>query len=643
MVGRHQFTHALVQATLYDELTTVRRAQLHRHVGEVLETLYQAHPEPHLHRLAHHFCAAAQRGDADKAAVYAERAGAQALALLAYEEATHYYRLALLALERQEPVAEAQRRRLILALGGAQRSSGEYPQALETFRHVADLARRSGAPEDLAHAALGFEETSWRPGLPGDAAARLLHDALQALGETESPLKARVLGSLARAMVFTGALDQAAVVEKQAVEMARRLGDPATLAATLQAGLPARWRPENTATRLATTDELISLAEAAGDKDLLLHTYCWRLFDLMDLGDMPAVETLLAAHTRLAEEFRQPFYLYVNATFRAMKAIFEGRFAVGEQLAQQALTIGQRLRGQDALGVFSVQMFTLRREQGRLQELAPVVRHFVQTSPDAATWRPGLAVIYSELGLVQETRAEFERLAAHDFTDIPQDAVWVTCVAYLAEVCAFLGDVRRAAILYRFLTPFDGYNISVGPTAACYGAAARYLGMLAATMSHWDVAQRHFAGALAMNARMDARPWLAHTQHEYASMLLARGQARDHAQAVSLLDAARTSSRELGMRTLEERVLALLGQTGTQPSGARPSAAGLTPREGEVLGLIAAGKSNQEIADALCISFYTVANHVRSILAKIGAANRTEAAAYAIRHGLTAAPATPKG
>src|SRR5919198_1058336 len=71
----------------------------------------------------------------------------------------------------------------------------------------------------------------------------------------------------------------------------------------------------------------------------------------------------------------------------------------GERLAQPAPTIGQRLRGHDALGIFGVQMFTLRREQGRLQELAPAVRSFVQVSPETSTWRPGLALIYSELGL----------------------------------------------------------------------------------------------------------------------------------------------------------------------------------------------------------------------------------------------------
>jgi DNA-binding NarL/FixJ family response regulator len=281
-------------------------------------------------------------------------------------------------------------------------------------------------------------------------------------------------------------------------------------------------------------------------------------------------------------------------------------------------------------------MFTLRRAQGRLQELAPVVRRFVQTSPETSTWRPGLALIYSELGLEQETRTEFEHLAAHDFADIPRDARWFACLVYLSEVCAFLGDARRAATLYQFLMPHDGYTLLVGPSAVCYGAAAYYLGLLAATMCHRDEAQRHFTAALAMNARMGAKPALAHTQYAYAQMLLAHEQPADVAPAMSLLDEALAISLELGMPMLEERVVALRARVRSQPHSPQPYPSGLTQREVEVLRLIAVGKSNRDIANALFVSPNTVANHVRSILTKTSTTNRTEAAAYARGHDLLA-------
>jgi DNA-binding CsgD family transcriptional regulator len=304
------------------------------------------------------------------------------------------------------------------------------------------------------------------------------------------------------------------------------------------------------------------------------------------------------------------------------------------QIAKQALLIGQRLKGQDPTGVFGVKMFTIRREQGRLAEVAPAVKAFVQQRSAASAWRPGLALIYSELGLEPEARAEFEHLSANDFGNIPQDALWVVCIVYLAEVCAFLGDSRRADILYRLLLPYDGHNVVVGGGVAYLGAASRYLGLLAGVRSRWDEAERHFRDALEMDARMGARTWLAHTQYEYSKVLLAGSRHDDRQKAVSLLEEALATARELGMRSVEGRTADLLHKAGSLSSKTPEYPDGLTQREVEVLRLIALGKSNQEIAEELFISLRTVANHVTNILNKTSAANRTSAAAYASRQGL---------
>jgi tetratricopeptide (TPR) repeat protein len=208
-------------------------------------------------------------------------------------------------------------------------------------------------------------------------------------------------------------------------------------------------------------------------------------------------------------------------------------------------------------GIYGIQMFTIRREQGRLGEVAALVKLFVEQHPATAVWRPGLALIYSELGLREEARHEFEILAEKDFTDLPQDAMLATCITYLSEVCAFLGDADRAASLYRLLFPYTGRNIMVGYLTLFYGAADHYLGILAATMSHWEEAERHFQDAITMNARMEAIPWLAHTQHQYAAMLLARGNAGDRGRAMSILDEALETACELGMKSLGAKVEAL--------------------------------------------------------------------------------------
>jgi hypothetical protein len=152
--------------------------------------------------------------------------------------------MALEASAGQSPLDEVQRCAVLLMLGEAQRKAGESLQALDTLQRAADTARHLGAVEHMARAALEFEQTTWRSWLPAAPAVHLLEEARQALGDADSALRARTLGSLTRALLYASAQGQVAeasqqVVEmvqcigKQAVEMARRVGDPGSLAFTL--------------------------------------------------------------------------------------------------------------------------------------------------------------------------------------------------------------------------------------------------------------------------------------------------------------------------------------------------------------------------------------------------------------------------
>src|SRR3990170_3381062 len=168
-----------------------------------------------------------------------------------------------------------------------------------------------------------------------------------------------------------------------------------------------------------------------------------------------------------------------------------------------------------------------------------------------------MAWLDSQLGLAEEALPRFERLAAVDFADVPRDGGWLTSMAYLSETCASLADGRRAAALYDLLIPYADRNVVQGAFSDYWGSSSRYLGLLAATMERWEDAARHFQDAIEMNARMGARPWLAHTQHDYAGMLLRRGAKGDRKKALALLTQALDTAQELGMTGLVEKALAL--------------------------------------------------------------------------------------
>jgi DNA-binding CsgD family transcriptional regulator len=230
-----------------------------------------------------------------------------------------------------------------------------------------------------------------------------------------------------------------------------------------------------------------------------------------------------------------------------------------------------------------------------------------------------------------EAKRELARLAV-DGIEPFRRTLWLASLTYLADACAALGDGATAELVYPELEPYVESNIVIGHLVSCYGAAARYLGMLASVLGDVDRAEAHFELALALNRRMEAWTWFAHTAYEYARALLRHRPARRE-QTAALLGEAAGLAQRIGMPTLLGRIRAL--EVPVAPSAPLPD--GLSAREVQILVLVARGLSNREIGEALTISGHTAANHIRSILRKTGCANRTEAASYAHRSGLVPA------
>jgi DNA-binding NarL/FixJ family response regulator len=207
--------------------------------------------------------------------------------------------------------------------------------------------------------------------------------------------------------------------------------------------------------------------------------------------------------------------------------------------------------------------------------------------------------------------------------------MYVTCLVFCAETCCALGDAERAVTLYELLRPYAGQT-AVHPTAVCFGAAELYLAMLACAAKWTDRARDHFNHAISLNRTMRAWPWLARTLFRHGAFLIALQTDADRRVGRQQLREAEHLARRFGMTRLIDDINALLHGAGdgvTFPDD-------LTAREVEVLRLLAIGRTNKDVSLVLSISLNTVATHVRSILNKTQCANRTEAAAYAIRHGL---------
>jgi DNA-binding CsgD family transcriptional regulator/tetratricopeptide (TPR) repeat protein len=617
----YRFTHELVRRALYDRLPRARRAELHLRVGEALEGAGERFGRA-VDDLAHHFAAAAPFGGAARGVAYNLRSADAAMAALAFDEAAARLRTALeLGIDRPHERADA-----YLRLGTARHRAGKAGEALEAFTAAADIARGLGDSELLARAASGFEEACWRPGIAEAGVVELLEEAAAALGDEDSELRVEVLGGLARALNRRGDHERGAVVHTNAVAMARRRRDRAGLATVLARSYWSRGT-SSLEEVLGMLTEARQLAAELGDTELLAEAMAWRVPALVALCDVDAARREVAALRRTAERTAQPFRIHVAEHYRSALALGDGRLEDAERFAWRSHEWSRLLTGRDASGVHGIQMFSVRREQGRLAELAPVVRILAGGDARDGPWRPGLVSLLVELGMEREARRELERVAA-DGLDGFRESLWLASLTYLADACTALGDETVAALVLPALEPHAGSNVMIGHLVAWYGAADRYLGMLAATLGDDRRAERHLEQAMALERRMGARTWLAHSAYELARVLLARG-AGERARAGALLGEAAALAEQIGMPVLLGRIRAL---GSSLPAAAPP--AGLSHREVQILGLVAGGLSNREIGRALFISEHTAANHVRSILRKTGCANRTEAASYAHRHGL---------
>lgn len=612
----YRFTHELVRRSLYDGMSAVRRAELHLRVGIALERGGERSARL-LADLAHHFAAAGPFSGAERGVHYNVLAARAASAGLDFDDAAERLRVALeLGVETGPERAE-----LLLELADARHRAGRAVDAITAYGEAAEIASGFGDAELLARAAIGYEDAAWRPVITDQRAVDLLERAALALPEEDSRLRVGVLGGLARALEIRGEHRRGSDVRGDAVAMARRLGDREALARVLVGSYWER-HTRSAGQVLAMLTEARDLAAGLGDIELRTEAMNWRSCAFLALSDIESARRETDEVRAIAERAGQPFHVHVAEHSGSAIALAEGRLADAEAMATRSHEWSRLLTGRDASGVHGIQMFGVRREQGRLAELAPLIRMLAgQTA-----WRPGLASLLTELGMEDEARRELAAVTA-DGLDAFRASLWLASLTYLTDACAAVGDEATAALLYPELQPHAGGNVLVGHAVACYGAADRYLGMLAATLGEWERAETHFERAMSLNRQMGALTWLAHTAYQYGRMLLAARRDRD--RAAQLLGEASGLAERIGMPAL----LARIGSLGAPRPVAGPPD-GLSYREVQILGLVAKGLSNREIGSALVISEHTAANHIRSILRKTGCANRTEAASYAHRHGL---------
>jgi len=454
------FTHALVRETLYGELRGPLLTRAHLRVAEAIK----AGPEPHNPaELAHHYALAARPGPARH---YSRLAGQQAARLFSYDEAATHYRRALDLLGEAD---ERERCDLLLDLARVYYFSGD-PRARETYQAALDSARARGAAEQFARATLGLGARFWEAAYAGSQLRELLEEAVGLVTEADGLWRARVLARLAETLAFLGEDGAAAAWAGEALDLGRRLGDQDVLVQTLLARHISRLDIEHLDERLELMDELVALGDGHAERGAECRH--WRLYDLLEAGDVRAAR---AEHARLAElaaELRRPLFDLLAAGWTAALADLAGDRAAADEWAQQLPGLAERARARDGESTWASQVFARRRREGTLSSLADVTERLARKG--RAGWLPALGILHAELGDHAAAAAVLVQCGPPEA--VPEGPFRLVTLALMADLSALVGD--RSPALYAALAPYAHRWVVIG-YSSCWGPVDAFLALLA--------------------------------------------------------------------------------------------------------------------------------------------------------------------
>ena len=560
--GWFSFAHNLINHTLYDGLGATRRAHLHRHVAEALEDLCGDEPGRRVGELARHWTAATAPVEAGKAVHYSRRAGEQALAELAPDEAVRWFAQARELLERMPGHGTAERCDLAICLGEAQRQAGQ-PAFRETLLGASGLAQELNDPDRAARAALannrGFASAFGE--VDGERIAAI-ERALELDHGADPARRARLLALQAMELQFDPDHERRRALAEEALALARTAGDERILPYVLRDHFHALWSADTLGARRRTAREMDGLAERVDDPLARIWALDRTIHAAAEAGMVARAREASALLLARTDELGQPGLRWHAAYYAAGLAQVSGDLDGAGRLAEGAVALGRQAgEERDAIVVYLGQICVVRVEQGRPEEIVEMLEQAVAQNPGIPAFEAGLSSTLCEVGRVPEAAQRLEQAAASGFAAVPRDQVYSTALATWARTAADTGSERAAAPLYDLIEPWRDQLVWNGTSG--YGSAEAYLGMLAATLGSHERAGQHFAAASAVHQREGIVGWESRNRYYEARSLLASGALEEARTAAG--EALRLA-RAHGHGTSARRAEALLQEVGSPVS-----------------------------------------------------------------------------
>jgi tetratricopeptide (TPR) repeat protein len=554
---RYRFVHFLIRQLVYDAIPEDERLGAHARLAQILEGR-RHNAEPRWSVVAHHLVAARRSGDAFDAY---RKAGAQALRQLAFDEAVQAYQDAVRSADAAGNIDNTTRVELLLELGHAQTRAGEVSAGKKTCAAAADLARTLGDPTLLAGAALEHGTALIYGNVDSELVA-LLEEALEALPDADGVLRARVMARLAAALQPASDPEGPIQMARDAIAMARRLGDRKALLDTMRNGGSAMVDLGDLEERIALDREHAALAEELGNSVEALRGNLRSIMDYLELGRLDDAFRTMHACERITEDLNHPAYRWRLVALRVLRAMWEGDFDEAERLAEEVRSLGEQAADPNAGAAHAMQKTRLLRLRGDFDaqlpwieeidrhwgtsEIARANANFIIGAEHVAAGRTALGVAKYD----PESARRILRLGDH------------TLQLSFARLGVAAEDRELADQYYRRLLVNRDYLVTGGILyLTIEGPATWGLASIARFLGRDTQAREHYEEAIAMSRRTGGRPVHALIGWEYATMLSESDKTEDRRRALALAEEAISTADELGMgalsvdaRTLRERL-----------------------------------------------------------------------------------------
>lgn len=555
----YRFAHALVRSTVYEDLSGLRRATLHRQVAEAIEAGGREGPSRSVD-LAFHYGAAAVDGDVAKAVDWCTRAGRDAADRLAFSEALTHLERARALRAHGSPGDDSEQCDLLIEIGRAQWSVGD-DRSHATLLEAAALADRLGDPKREARALLVVQR-AMPPAIGGADPDRIaaIRRALASMDDGDSIERARLQSELALTLVYvTDTYPSRVALADEAVAMARRLDSPVTLAEVVQNHAQAIWAPGTVELRHRDIEELEVLGRDIRDPVWHALAQPRRITRAIESVDIDEAWRVSEAFDDMAEDLGLPLVRWMAGFHRAslleLRGDLEGATAAADEAAVHGIAAGQP----DALLFQSVITGLVQMWRDEYERLVDDLEGIYQVFPDVPGLPPFLGLMLQRAGRPEDAMAVVGDLLATP-TDLIVDGSLLTAWTVLGDFATLAGSVDHAPGLLDLLRPHAA--TVVGNGVNWNQAAAKSVGQLESLMGHWERAEAAFDVAEDIAGRLRAPLWQTMAQVDRAWMHARRGGPGDRDRALALLDVAGERGEAHGAHLVRHRSSIVVAELG---------------------------------------------------------------------------------